>query len=90
MSGYIFAVMTVDPVTGQPASIQADLDWNIGTAAVVAESVGGTVVVAGRGPWQLVPAELVSEALEASKQQVMDAELRDMLTAGEQTEGDPR
>ena len=80
MSGIVFAVVTTDPLTGQPAEIQADIDWNLGTAAVIADSVGGYVVAAPRGPWQVVPAGAVADALEATKQQVMDVELQKMLS----------
>lgn len=87
MSGIVFAVVTNDPLTGQPAEIQADVDWNLGTAAVVAESVGGYVVAAPRGPWQVVPEQAVVAALEASKQAAMDDELGRMLGAQENEEG---
>lgn len=86
MSGIVFAVVTNDPVTGEPVEIQADIDWNLGTAAVIAHSVGGKVVAAPRGPWQIVPDEVVADALEASKQAVMDDELSKMLDAGEETD----
>lgn len=88
MSGIVFAVVTNDPVTGKPAEIQADIDWNIGTAAVIADSVGGYVVAAKRGPWQVVPPETVAAALDASNQAAMDDELQRMLgeTEGEMTD----
>lgn len=84
MSGIVFAVVTNDPLTGKPAEIQADIDWNLGTAAVVAESVGGYVVAAPRSEWQVVPEEAVAAALAASKSAAMDDELARMLDAGEQ------
>lgn len=86
MSGIVFAVVTPDPLTGAPAAIQADLDWNLGTAVVVADSVGGFVVAAPRGEWQRVPEGAVEHAREVSKQATMESELRRMLADGEEGE----
>jgi len=82
MSGIIFGVEHVDPVSGERA-FMADFDWDLGEATVIADHYEGRVVVAPRGPWQYVPQEAVEQAREATKQATMDSEIRNMLEGKE-------
>jgi hypothetical protein len=81
MSGTIYGVVTYDPVTGKPAAVHADIEWNLGMAANVAETLNGKVMQAERGPWSMTPEEDVEAALEATKQAAVEDELRRMLDA---------
>lgn len=79
MSGFVYGVVTADPITGKPAAINADIDWTIGDAAVVADVMSGFVVRAERGPWHTVDQKQVAEAYKAHQDEVMEVELKKML-----------
>lgn len=85
MAGIVFGVMTLDPITGKPNGMQADIDWNFPTAAVVAEALGGQVFAAERGPWKPVDPAMVAEVArrenEKAKEDNMESELQNLLKA---------
>lgn len=85
MSGIVFGVVTLDPITGEPNSMQADIDWNFPTAAVVADALGGRVFAAERGPWKPVDPAMVAEvarrANEQAKEENIESELQNLLVA---------
>lgn len=86
MAGIVFGVVTFDPVTGSTQAVQADLDWNLGTAVVVADALGGSVVAAERLAWTLVADDLIEQARAATHAMQIDDELRSMLAGGEGSE----
>lgn len=86
MSGILYGVVTIDPISGKPSGIQADVDMTLPDAAVIADSIGGLVVSAPRGPWAPVAQEDVAEALQAQKDEAVDVELRNMIEKEQQRE----
>lgn len=51
-----FAAVRLDPLTQKPI-ISTELDWNYGSAALVAGTLGGEVFARAVGPWvRVVPA----------------------------------
>lgn len=93
MSGIVFGVVTLDPITGEPNSMQADIDWNFPTAAVVAEALGGQVFAAERGPWMPVDPAMVAEVArqenEKAKDDNTESELQNLLSAETAALNDP-
>lgn len=56
-----FGAIRVDPLTNEPI-VSTEEDWNYGTAALVADTLGGEVYARAVGPWVRVkPAETADE-----------------------------
>lgn len=78
----VFAVLVTEPGTGRK-SVNADIDWTIGDAAVVADSLGGVVCQAPLGTWTLADPEKVAEALAEVKDATMESELQNWIEGKE-------
>ncbi|MBF4549493.1 hypothetical protein [Pseudoclavibacter sp. VKM Ac-2888] len=56
-----FAAIRVDPLTNETI-VSTEEDWNYGTAALVADTLGGEVYARAVGPWvRVVPADTNEE-----------------------------
>lgn len=75
----LYGIIKVAPITREAPIIDVDIDWNLGDAAIVADTTGGQVVAARLGPWRIVSAGEVEAALKASAQAAVATELDDLL-----------